>query len=120
MKVLLFVFVTLTLAACAPSTSSTSPTSARAPQRRVIIINNPAAEDVREIANIAWHRMQLNFLENGTYSTNVLVDLTLPQGVRWVLEDFSNRSYRIRFVSSAVPEIFWLITPDGVQTLPVS
>lgn len=116
MKVFLFVFAAFTLAACAPSTS----TSNRAPQqRRVIIVNNPAAEDVIDIANIAWHRMQLNFLENGSYSTNVLVDLTLPQGVRWVLEDFSNRSYRIRFVSSDVPEIFWLITPEGVQTLPV-
>jgi hypothetical protein len=116
MKVFLFVFTALTLAACAPSTSTSQRTSQ---QRRVIIINNPATEGVRDIANIAWHRMQLNFLENGSYSTNVLVDLSLPQGVRWVLEDFSNRSYRIRFVSSEVPEVFWLITPEGVQTLPV-
>jgi len=118
MKVFLFVFAALSLAACAPSTSPAS--NPRSTQRqRVIVINNPAAEGVIDIANIAWHRMQLNFLENGNYSTNVLVDLNLPQGVRWVLEDFSERNYRIRFVSSDVPEIFWLITPDGVQTLPV-
>jgi hypothetical protein len=117
-KVFLFVFVALSVAACAPSASPASNTRSTQ-QRRVIVINNPAAEDVIDIANIAWHRMQLNFLETGNYSTNVLVDLSLPQGVRWVLEDFSNRSYRIRFVSSDVPEIFWLITPEGVQTLPV-
>ena len=107
------VVLALALSACAPSAST------RNTSRRVIVINNPAAEDVRDIANVAWHRMQLNFLENGTYSTNVLVDLTLPQGVRWVLEDFSNNGYRIRFVSSDVPEIFWLITPEGIETLPV-
>lgn len=108
------------LSACAPRASTASTTSAQGGGRRVIIINNPAANEIIQTVDTAWHRMQLNFLENGSYSTNVLVDLSLPQGVRWVLEDFTAENYRIRFVSSDIPEVVWLITPEGVETVPVS
>ncbi|MEM7737295.1 MAG: hypothetical protein AAF267_16055 [Deinococcota bacterium] len=118
--IILGILLVASLSACAPRASTTSTTSAQGGGRRVIIINNPAANEVIQTVDTAWHRMQLNFLENGSYSTNVLVDLVLPQGVRWVLEDFTAENYRIRFVASDIPEVVWLITPEGVETVPVS
>lgn len=74
-----------------------------------------AAQETERLAVLAWHRMQIGFLELGSYSTDVLRDLELPQGVQWTLEDFSRSNYRIEFRSSQVDSMVWLVTPQGVR-----
>ena len=109
----LFCLLTLAavlLASCAPTAAPTS--------------LSPAAQQVEQAAVIAYHRMEIGRLQLGTYTTNVLVDLELPQGARWTLADFSDDDYALRFVSENLPEVFWLVTPRGVsreqQVLPAS
>jgi hypothetical protein len=94
----------LALAACAPRASET-PNA----------LNSPEARQLEQTATIAYHRMEIGFLQTGEYTTNVLIDLALPQGVRWTLEEFSSTDYSLRFTSSAVPDFAWLVSPRGVR-----
>lgn len=75
----------------------------------------PQARATAETAEIAYHRMAIGFLQTGEYTTNALLELSLPKGVRWTLEDFGATGYRLRFTSSDVPQYTWLVTPQGVQ-----
>ncbi len=106
LRVAVFMLLTLLLAACAPQLGR--------PQGSLLL--SAEAEQIRQLAQIAWHRMELNYLETQRYSTNVLVDLELPKGVLWTLEDFADDYYRLRFSSSAAPGVVWLVTPSGVET----
>jgi hypothetical protein len=98
------VLLLLVLAACAPSV--TAPPVA------------PAAEAAGlETAQIIYHRMQLGRLENGTYTTNALVDVDLPRGLRWTVEAFPGESYELRVSDDTLPDIYWKVTPAGVQRI---
>lgn len=92
------------LAACAPSATTALP-------------DDPAAREAERTARVAYHRMQIAFLETGAYTTNALVDLALPQGVRWTVDDFEpdGSSYRLRITHTEVPGVAWLVGPDGVR-----
>ena len=101
----------LLLAACAPSTQGTS----TAPETEVTF-ESPAAQETNRIATAAFHRMELARLENGAYTTNVLINLEVPQGVRWVSEEpTTDTSYMLRFTSTNVPGAAWIVTPEGVE-----
>lgn len=59
--------------------------------------------------------MELAYLETGAYSANILLaELTLPSGVRWMLEDLSETSYTLRITADALPTVAWFVTPEGV------
>ncbi len=104
----LFAFLLIgLLSACAPRTQTFSE-----------IVNSPAAQQLEQIANIAFHRMEISRLESGLYTTNVLMDLPLPQGAAWTLESLAQDAYQIRFTSVNVPGFAWLVSPDGVKLLP--
>ena len=94
--------LTLLLAACAPQ--ATSPA-----------FSSPEGMAVERIAQVAFHRMEIGRLQIGSYTTNVLVDLDLPQGVRWVVTDFSADGYSLRFTSDDLPQVAWLVSPAGVR-----
>jgi hypothetical protein len=102
-----FLFSLLLLSACAPRTQTFSE-----------IVNSPAAKEVEQIANIAFHQMEIIRLETGSYTTNVLMDLPLPQGAAWNLESLAEDNYQLRFTSVNVPGFAWLVSPLGVRLLP--
>jgi hypothetical protein len=77
-------------------------------------------EQLEQTAQLAYHKMEEAKLETGTYNTNVLADLALPQGVLWQLESLTNDSYQLKFVSSDVPGFAYLVNPDGVTLVPAS
>lgn len=99
----LLAFVALTvLAACTPTTT-------RAP------LDDPAAQAVDRVAQETFHRMELGRLSTGTYTTNVLVDVDLPQGARVTVEAFDGDDYLLRVDSDAVPSVVWYVSPGGVR-----
>ncbi len=124
-RILVALALGLALAACAPRTgengSSTPPrtrpqtqpqTSPGAPD-----LQNPDVRAVDRAAKEAFHLMGLSYERTGAYDVSSLAsDLELPPGVRWQLEDISQTSYALRFTSDSVPDIAWLVTPEGVQT----
>lgn len=91
-----------------------------APRAAPLQLNSPEALEVERIANAAWHRMQLVYLETGEYTTNALADLRLPSGVRWLVEAFGGGSYTLRFTSIHVAGVAWFVTPEGVVVRRVS
>lgn len=99
----------LLLAACAPRTQGVSANPEEA------AFSSPAAQETSRIATAAYHRMELAQLEEGAYTTNVLINLELPRGVRWMLEDLNDDSYTLRFTSTDVPDAAWIVTPEGVE-----
>jgi hypothetical protein len=101
---LILVCLTLVAAACAPRVRPDTD-----------LLNSAAALDTEQTAQIAYHRMEIGALQTGSYTTNVLVDLTLPRGVRWTLEEFSNDGYQLRFSHDELPTLAWLVTPRGVR-----
>ena len=103
MNRLLLLGVVLSLSACAPRFSTGG------------ILATPAAVAAETAAQIAFHRMEIGLLQTGEYTTNALLELDLPQGVKWTLQDFSTTTYELRFTSAAVPEVVWEVTPDGVR-----
>lgn len=74
-----------------------------------------AAREVEQAALLAWHRMEAHFLETGAYSTAALRGLTMPRGTSWNLQDLSETSFELRFSSSEVPSVVWMVTPRGVR-----
>ena len=76
------------------------------------------ADELQRTAQLAFHRMQIAYLETGNYTTNALVDLELPRGVKWTLEEFSTNAYRLRFTDDNRPGEAWLVTPAGVAPAP--
>ncbi len=103
-----FIFLSLLLlSACSPRTQTFSE-----------VLSSPAAQEVEQIANIAFHRMEISRLESGGYTTNILMDLPLPQGSAWTLESLAQDNYQIRFTSVNVPGFAWLVSPQGVKLLP--
>ena len=106
---LAIVLLTL-LAACAPRTQGTSTDPSAG-----AIFQGEAAQETNRLATAAFHRMELGRLESGTYTTNVLINLDVPQGIRWMLEDLSDDAYTLRFTSSDVPGAAWVVTPEGVE-----
>lgn len=105
-QIITAMLVTLVLASCAPQTATQGAVTTT--------LNSPEAVATNRVAKAAWHRMQSYYLETGQYTTNALVDLELPQGVRWTIESFSADGYVLTVTSSAVPEVVWVITPEGV------
>jgi hypothetical protein len=97
----------LLFTACAPGTRTLTEITA-----------SPESQELERTAQLAYHKMEEARLETGSYNTNVLADLTLPQGVLWQLEALAEDSYRIRFVSSDVPGFAYIVTPEGVVLLP--
>ena len=61
--------------------------------------------------------MELGFLESGIYTTNVLIDVNLPEGARWTLQDFATdgSSYVLILTSSSLPDTAWRISQRGVS-----
>lgn len=98
--------IALILASCAPQTATQGAATTT--------LNSPEAIAANRTAKAVWHRMQSFYLETGQYSTNALVDLELPKGVRWTIESFGAGSYVLTVNSSAVPDVIWVITPEGV------
>ena len=96
------------LAACAPRTQEASVESDA-------LVSSPAAQETERVATAAFHRMELAQIEDGVYTTNVLINLDVPQGVRWMLEDLNDDDYTLRFTSTNVPGVAWIVTPDGVE-----
>ena len=102
---------TLLVSACAPRTASSNPPNTPASAS----LETPQARATAETAEIAYHRMAIGLLQTGEYTTNALLELALPTGVKWTLEEFSGADYRLRFTSDDVPVYVWLVTPRGVQ-----
>lgn len=96
------------LAACAPAAQP--PLPAAAPARQL-----------ERTAEIVYHRMAIGYLETGSYTTNVLVDVQLPAGARWTLEAYASNgsSYRLKITSSKVPGLAWQVSPGGVRRVAV-
>jgi hypothetical protein len=90
------------LAACVPASTSEAPAG-------------PAAQALERTASEAYHRMELGRLRTGSYTTNVLVDVELPQGARVTLEAFTGDDYRLRVDSDALDGVAWLVSPRGVR-----
>ena len=96
----------LLLGACAPRATTPADT-----------LDTPEARQLEGVATEAFHRMEIGLLQTGAYTTNALIDLALPQGVRWTLEEFSAGSYLLRFTAASVPEYAWLVSPSGVRSV---
>ena len=98
----------LLLSACAPQLG---PAPAQTDQ---------AASELQRTAQLAFHRMEIGFLQTGAYTTNALVDLDLPRGMRWTLEEFTDGFYRLRFTDDDNPDEAWVVSPRGVSPAPLS
>jgi hypothetical protein len=96
------VALTAVLAACVPAATTEA-------------LAGPAAQALERTASEAYHRMELGRLRTGSYTTNVLVDVDLPQGARVTVEAFSGDDYRLRVDSDAVEGVVWLVSPRGVR-----
>ncbi len=92
------------LASCAPRITSAS-------------FDTPEGIAIERVAEIAYHRMEIGRLETGSYTTNVLIDLDLPRGVRWMVVDFTVTSYGLHFTSDTLPDVAWLVSPEGVHRI---
>jgi len=94
------------LSACAPRLSANNP-----------VLNSTQALGTAKTAQIAYHRMEIGLLQTGDYTTNALLELQLPQGVRWTLQDFNSQGYELYFTSDAVGGYAWSVSPSGVRRL---
>lgn len=104
-RLALFATVLAVLAACAPTTLPGA--------------DDETVNELERTAQVIYHRMELGRLESGTYTTNVLVDLLLPEGAKWTLQEFANdgSTYRLSLTSSRLEGAEWQVSPDGVRRL---
>ncbi|MDZ7801276.1 MAG: hypothetical protein U5K81_10860 [Trueperaceae bacterium] len=97
----------LLVGACAPTTE---PQAATRPADGPSDEASPAARTAWE----AWHLMEIGRLRDGVYATNILVDLSLPQGVRWTVVEFADDDYVLR-VSGEEADTAYRVSPAGVD-----
>ncbi|HNR00340.1 MAG TPA: hypothetical protein PKN52_10080 [Trueperaceae bacterium] len=78
---------------------------------------DPVATELERTAQVLYHRMELGRLETGVYTTNALIDVTLPEGARWTLQEFATdgSSYVLVLRSSRLPSMAWRVSPRGVS-----
>ncbi|HLR45803.1 MAG TPA: hypothetical protein VK092_01490 [Deinococcales bacterium] len=107
----------LTLAGCAPSLSAPAAPQEEQPGGPLLETARSAAEEpARDTAITIWHRMELGRLEAGSYTSNVLEDLTdLPRGIAFFMDAFPGESFELRVLDDAVPDVYWLVTPAGIS-----
>lgn len=103
----------LALVSCSPGTDGAA-TGAAPAGVPVATEEADAMAALERTAWEAWHLMQIGFLRTGAYSTNVLVDLPLPQGVRWSVVGFEEEGYAID-VTSDDGEGAYRVDPSGVH-----
>ena len=77
--------------------------------------NDPVAVELERTAQVLYHRMELGYLETGVYTTNALIDVKLPEGARWTLQEFASdgSNYVLVLTSSRLPEQAWRVSPRG-------
>ncbi len=79
------------------------------------VAQSAGEEQALQTAKVIWHRMEAGFLQGGSYTSNVLIDLTdLPRGVAFMMESFPGESFEIRVTDDALPGVYWLVNPAGV------
>lgn len=101
----------LVLAACAPTAQAPAPGNGPQFAQAVSQAEEPALQTARAI----WHEMELGRLQTGSYTSNVLIELTdLPPGVAFMMESFPGESFEMRVTDDALPGIYWLVNPAGV------
>ncbi len=98
----------LLLAACAPGTRG-DPETVRPP------LDEARLRPVERTAWEAWLLMEIQRLRSGLYSTQALIDLTLPRGVRWTVVDFSGDDYALIVTSDDEDGDGVRVTPEGVR-----
>lgn len=94
-----------------------APTAQEAPATRPVAAPAELGA-VQRTAWQAWHLMELGRISEGAYTTNALVDLDLPQGVRWDLLDFTDAGYRLRVLrveEDGTEGEAWIVDPSGVR-----
>ncbi len=102
------------LSACAPAVAPAGqvPPSG-GPQFAAAL--SPAEVAATDTATAIFYRMELGRLQTGSYTSNVLIELTdLPAGIAFVMESFPGESFEIRVTDDALPGIWWLVDPTGV------
>jgi len=99
----LLALLLLGLAACAPG--AFGPAAA----------TDPVAVELERTAQVIYHRMELGRLETGVYTTNALIDVQLPEGARWTLQDFATdgSNYVLVLTSSRLAGTAWRVSPRG-------
>lgn len=100
----LAIALALLVAGCVPASVATA-------------LDTPAAQAVARAAEETYHRMELGRLATGSYTTNVLVDVDLPQGARITVEAFADDDYRLRVEGDQVDGVAWLVSPAGVRRI---
>ncbi len=100
----------LASAACAPALQGTSgaPAATRPP------VEVAELSPLERTAWEAWLLMEVGRLRTGAYSTQVLIDLELPQGVRWTVVEFDADAYALA-VSNDDGGAQVRVSPDGVS-----
>lgn len=102
------------LTACAPAITPAGPVPpGGGPQFAAAL--SQAEVPATDTATAIFYRMELGRLQTGSYTSNVLVELTdLPPGIAFVMESFPGESFEIRVTDDALPGVWWLVDPTGV------
>ncbi|MBX3139340.1 MAG: hypothetical protein KF875_01145 [Trueperaceae bacterium] len=102
---LLFLTLVALLGACAPGAFGPAAST------------DPVATELERTAQVLYHRMELGLLETGVYTTNALIDVKLPEGARWTLQEFATdgSSYLLVLRSSRLASTAWRVSPRGVS-----
>ena len=104
-RLYLFVIIALALSACLPGAQLGDP--------------NP---ELSRVAELLYHRMEVTYLETGSYDTAALINVHLPRGAMWTVISFAEdrTAYELRLTSANEPTWAWRITPRGVQRYPAT
>ena len=73
----------------------------------------PTDEPILRTAWEAWLRMELGRLATGAYTTDALLDLLLPTGIRWTVVDYGPDAYALVVTGDGTPTGL-RVDPDGV------
>lgn len=116
----------LSVSACLPASQRPAP-SAQAPATdpetllpvdEVRSIRAPrdlaAGDPLLQTAWEAWLRMELGRLETGAYTTDALLELVLPAGVRWTVTAYGPDAYALAVTGDGEPTGL-RVDPDGVH-----
>jgi len=114
---LAFVSLALTIVACAPATVQPPPTDVPVggTDRAIVVPAELADPDpLLRTAWEAWLRMELRWLQQGSYSTDALLELALPSGVRWTVIEYGPADYTLAVTGDTSTSTL-RVDPSGVH-----
>ncbi|MEZ4629591.1 MAG: hypothetical protein R2880_02540 [Deinococcales bacterium] len=76
---------------------------------------SPESQEAERLAWIVWHKMELGYLSEGRYDSNVLADIRVGPGLKIEVKDYQNAYFEVMVSHESLSQVAWFVSPEGIE-----